>query len=256
MTPPSPNGPGCRWRWSWARRRNQQAHHRGGPGHGRRATSIVPDVRTGRASTCHRFAAGDHVWLCGVRIAHTHALEGHSDADVALHALTDALLGAIGGGRYRPALPRHRCTLEGRALAPVPERRPCASCALSGGSIGNVDVTILCEAPRSPPSPGHAPSASPRSWRSMRARVSVKATTTEGLGLHRPARKASPRLQPRNGGSRGGRQPSSPSALACICQQRRGAWRRPRHLPPLPSSATVHRGGMHDALVVACRGCG
>ena len=58
----------------------------------------LPDVRTGQGFDVHRFVPGDHVWLCGVRIPHTHALEGHSDADVALHALTDALLGAIGDG--------------------------------------------------------------------------------------------------------------------------------------------------------------
>ncbi len=56
------------------------------------------DVRTGSGFDVHRLVAGDHVWLCGVRLTHTQALEGHSDADVALHALTDALLGAIGDG--------------------------------------------------------------------------------------------------------------------------------------------------------------
>ena len=62
------------------------------------APEAAMDVRTGQGFDVHRFAPGDHVWLCGVKIPHTHALEGHSDADVALHALTDALLGAIGAG--------------------------------------------------------------------------------------------------------------------------------------------------------------
>ena len=56
------------------------------------------EPRNGTGFDVHRFAEGDHVWLCGVKIAHTHRLEGHSDADVGLHALTDALLGAIGDG--------------------------------------------------------------------------------------------------------------------------------------------------------------
>jgi len=61
-------------------------------------TAGGPDVRAGQGFDVHRLVPGDHVWLCGVRVPHTQALEGHSDADVALHALTDALLGAIGAG--------------------------------------------------------------------------------------------------------------------------------------------------------------
>ena len=142
----------------------------------------VPDVRTGQGFDVHRFAPGDHVWLCGVKLAHTHALEGHSDADVALHALTDALLGTIGAGdigqhfpdsdaRWKGA-PSHLFLSEALRLVRV-----------QGGSIGSVDVTILCEAPKIAP---HRQAMRRRIAEILgldEARVSVKATTTEGLGF-------------------------------------------------------------------------
>jgi len=145
-------------------------------------TNSVPDVRTGQGFDVHRFAAGDHVWLCGVKLAHSHALEGHSDADVALHALTDALLGAIGAGdigqhfpdtdpRWKGA-PSHLFLSEALRLVRA-----------QGGSIGNVDLTILCEAPKIAP---HRQAMRGRIAEILdieEARVSVKATTTEGLGF-------------------------------------------------------------------------
>ena len=145
-------------------------------------TGAAPDVRTGQGFDVHRFAAGDHLWLCGVKLAHSHALEGHSDADVALHALTDALLGAIGAGdigqhfadtdpRWKGA-PSHLFLSEALRLVRA-----------QGGSIGNVDVTILCEAPKIAP---HRQAMRRRIAEILdieEARVSVKATTTEGLGF-------------------------------------------------------------------------
>jgi len=142
----------------------------------------APDVRTGQGFDVHRFVAGDHVWLCGVKLAHSQALEGHSDADVALHALTDALLGAIGAGdigqhfpdtdpRWKGA-PSHLFLSEAVRLVRA-----------RGGSIGNVDVTILCEAPKIAP---HRQAMRGRIAEILaieEARVSVKATTTEGLGF-------------------------------------------------------------------------
>jgi 2-C-methyl-D-erythritol 4-phosphate cytidylyltransferase/2-C-methyl-D-erythritol 2,4-cyclodiphosphate synthase len=142
----------------------------------------VAEVRTGQGFDVHRFAQGDHVWLCGVKLAHTHALEGHSDADVALHALTDALLGAIGAGdigqhfpdtdpRWKDA-PSHLFLSEALRLVRA-----------QGGRIGNVDVTVLCEAPKIAP---HRQAMRERIANILEieeARVSVKATTTEGLGF-------------------------------------------------------------------------
>jgi 2-C-methyl-D-erythritol 4-phosphate cytidylyltransferase/2-C-methyl-D-erythritol 2,4-cyclodiphosphate synthase len=130
----------------------------------------------------HRFTAGDHVWLCGIRLAHSHGLEGHSDADAALHALTDALLGAIGegdiGDRFANTDPRWRNAASHVFLADAAAR-----VRARGGIVSNVDVTVLCEAPRIAP---HR-SAMRRRIAEILAidpgRVAVKATTTEGLGF-------------------------------------------------------------------------
>lgn len=139
-------------------------------------------VRTGQGFDVHRFAAGDHVWLCGVRIPHSHTLEGHSDADVGLHALTDALLGAIGEGdigqHFPNTDPRWRGAASHLFLAD-------AACRVRsrGGAISNVDVTLLCEAPRIAL---HRDAMRARIAEILAidvGRVAVKATTTEGLGF-------------------------------------------------------------------------
>jgi 2-C-methyl-D-erythritol 4-phosphate cytidylyltransferase / 2-C-methyl-D-erythritol 2,4-cyclodiphosphate synthase len=143
---------------------------------------IAPDVRTGQGFDVHRFAPGDHVWLCGVKLAHTHALQGHSDADVALHALTDALLGAIGAGDIGQHFPDTDARWKGAASHLFLEEA-LRLVRAQGGSIGNVDVTILCEAPKIAP---HRPAMCRRIAEILEleeARVSVKATTTEGLGF-------------------------------------------------------------------------
>jgi 2-C-methyl-D-erythritol 4-phosphate cytidylyltransferase/2-C-methyl-D-erythritol 2,4-cyclodiphosphate synthase len=140
------------------------------------------DIRTGSGFDVHRLVAGDRVWLCGVSVPHTQALEGHSDADVALHALTDALLGAIGDGDIGEHFPNTDSRWKDAgshvfladALARVRAR---------GGSIANVDVTILCEAPKIAP---HRQAMRRRIAGLLEidlSRVSVKATTTEGLGF-------------------------------------------------------------------------
>ena len=141
-----------------------------------------PDIRTGSGFDVHRFTSGDHVMLCGVRVPHDFGLDGHSDADAPLHALTDALLGCIGSGDIGVHFPPSDARWKGansaifltEAVRLVRER---------GGRITNVDVTLLCERPRIGP---HRDA--------MRARLadilgigidrtSVKATTTERLGF-------------------------------------------------------------------------
>jgi 2-C-methyl-D-erythritol 4-phosphate cytidylyltransferase/2-C-methyl-D-erythritol 2,4-cyclodiphosphate synthase len=146
------------------------------------ASSAVPDVRTGTGFDVHRFTAGDGVWLCGVQIAHTHALEGHSDADVGLHALTDALLGAIGDGDIGQHFPPSDARWKGAAshIFLSDARRRVAAL---GGTITNVDVTLLCEAPKIAP---HRQAMRERVATILEiavTRVGVKATTTEGLGF-------------------------------------------------------------------------
>ncbi len=138
--------------------------------------------RTAMGFDVHRLEAGQVLWLCGVRIPHEKRLSGHSDADVALHALTDALLGTIGAGdigmHFPPSDPQWRGASSDRFLMHAHNL-----VREAGGRLEHVDVTIICEAPKIGP---HS--------ETMRARladllqlhpraVSIKATTTEGLGL-------------------------------------------------------------------------
>jgi 2-C-methyl-D-erythritol 4-phosphate cytidylyltransferase/2-C-methyl-D-erythritol 2,4-cyclodiphosphate synthase len=142
----------------------------------------VVEVRSGTGFDVHQLIQGDAVWLCGVRIPHTHRLLGHSDADVGLHALTDALLGAIGDGdigqHFPPSEERWRNAASHLFLADAARR-----VAALGGAITNVDVTLLCEAPKIAP---HRDVMRARIAEILGidvARVAVKATTTEGLGF-------------------------------------------------------------------------
>ena len=142
----------------------------------------VADVRCGTGFDVHKFAPGDHVWLGGLRIAHTHRLEGHSDADVALHALTDALLGAIGDGDIGQHFPPSDMRWKGAASHLFLEDAARRVRAL-GGRIGNVDLTILCEAPKIGPHREAMRQSIAAILGIDVSRVGVKATTTEGLGF-------------------------------------------------------------------------
>ena len=140
------------------------------------------EIRTGQGFDVHRFTAGDHVWLGGVRIPHTASLEGHSDADVALHALTDAILGAIADGdigqHFPPSDPQWKGASSDRFLADAARRA-----REKGARIINVDVTVLAEAPRIGP---HRAAMQARIADILGlgpGRVGIKATTTEGLGF-------------------------------------------------------------------------
>ena len=142
----------------------------------------LTETRTGSGFDVHAFAPGDHVWLCGVKIAHTHSLEGHSDADVALHALTDAILGAIGEGDIGEHFPPSDAKWRGapsRIFLEDAARRVAAR----KGRIANVDVTILCEAPKIGPHRDAMRAAIAGVLGIDASRVNVKATTTEGLGF-------------------------------------------------------------------------
>jgi 2-C-methyl-D-erythritol 4-phosphate cytidylyltransferase/2-C-methyl-D-erythritol 2,4-cyclodiphosphate synthase len=145
-------------------------------------TASGPDVRAGQGFDVHRLVPGDHVWLCGVRVPHTQALEGHSDADVALHALTDALLGAIGAGDIGQHFPDSDPRWRGAASA-IFVREALRLVQARGGRIGNVDITLLCEAPRIAPHRDAMRRRIAELLELEETRISVKATTTEGLGF-------------------------------------------------------------------------
>lgn len=140
------------------------------------------DVRTGTGFDVHRFTHGDFVTLCGVAVPHTQRLEGHSDADVALHALTDALLGAIGAGdigsHFPPSDPQWRGADSGKFL-----RHAADLVRGRGGMIAHVDVTLICERPKVGPHRAAMVERVAELLEIAADRVSVKATTTERLGF-------------------------------------------------------------------------
>ena len=140
------------------------------------------EFRTGNGFDVHAFEEGDGVWLCGVRVPHTHGLKGHSDADVALHALTDAILGAISAGDIGHHFPPSDNRWKGVASHVFLNHAVNLVRGL-GGRITHVDLTIICERPKVGP---YRPAMQDRLAEIMginTGRISVKATTTEGLGF-------------------------------------------------------------------------
>ena len=140
------------------------------------------DIRLGNGFDVHRFGPGDHVMLCGVAVPHDHGLQGHSDADVGLHAIADAIYGALAEGdigrHFPPSDPQWKGTdsavFLGHAGDLARER---------GFALSNVDATLICETPKVGP---HAEAMRARVAAILKTdagRVSVKATTTERLGF-------------------------------------------------------------------------
>ncbi|HEX2582250.1 MAG TPA: bifunctional 2-C-methyl-D-erythritol 4-phosphate cytidylyltransferase/2-C-methyl-D-erythritol 2,4-cyclodiphosphate synthase [Dongiaceae bacterium] len=148
-----------------------------------RATAMTGrEYRSGNGYDVHRLVEGDHLWLCGVRLPHDRTLEGHSDADVALHALTDALLGAIGAGdiglHFPPSDVRWKGAPSWRFLA-----HAAALIGERGGAIVHVDVTLICERPKIGPHRAAMKHRLAEILGLAEDRISVKATTTERLGF-------------------------------------------------------------------------
>jgi len=148
----------------------------------RRILGDAMDIRLGNGFDVHAFAEGDHVVLCGVRLPHERGLAGHSDADVGMHALTDAIYGALAEGdigrHFPPSDPQWR-----GADSAVFLRHAVALAGERGFRIGNADVTLICEFPKIGP---HARAMQDRLAEitgTATDRVSVKATTSERLGF-------------------------------------------------------------------------
>ncbi len=142
----------------------------------------TPETRTGSGFDVHAFGPGDHVMLGGVRIAHGQALVGHSDADVALHALTDALLGAMGAGDIGQHFPPSDPQWKGAGSA-LFLRHAADLLARRGGRLVNADITIVCERPKVGPHRAAIVASIAGILGVAAGRISVKATTTEGLGF-------------------------------------------------------------------------
>ncbi|MCJ2181418.1 bifunctional 2-C-methyl-D-erythritol 4-phosphate cytidylyltransferase/2-C-methyl-D-erythritol 2,4-cyclodiphosphate synthase [Novosphingobium sp. 1949] len=142
----------------------------------------LPAFRVGTGYDVHRLEAGEDLWLCGVKIDHSHGLAGHSDADVAIHALVDALLGAIGAGDIGQHFPPSDARWKGAASDQFLSHAG-TLVREAGYALGNADVTIICEAPKIGP---HRDSMRARLAEILGVetdRISVKATTTEKLGF-------------------------------------------------------------------------
>jgi 2-C-methyl-D-erythritol 4-phosphate cytidylyltransferase/2-C-methyl-D-erythritol 2,4-cyclodiphosphate synthase len=147
-----------------------------------RLAGLATEARVGQGFDVHAFASGDHVWLCGVRIPHDHALAGHSDADVALHALADAIYGALAegdiGAHFPPSDPQWKGAASHVFLAHAVSR-----VRARGGFVVHLDATLVCETPKIGP---HRDAMRTRVAEIAGldiGRVAVKATTTERLGF-------------------------------------------------------------------------
>ena len=144
--------------------------------------TAAPAFRIGQGFDVHRLEAGEELWLGGVLIPHDKGLAGHSDADVALHAITDAVLGAVGEGdigtHFPPSDPQWRGARSGQFL-----EHAVGLARGAGYAVANVDLTLICEAPKIGP---HRPAMRTEVARLMglaENAVSIKATTTEKLGF-------------------------------------------------------------------------
>jgi 2-C-methyl-D-erythritol 4-phosphate cytidylyltransferase/2-C-methyl-D-erythritol 2,4-cyclodiphosphate synthase len=142
----------------------------------------LPDVRTGQGFDVHAFGEGDHVWLGGVKVPHDRGLVGHSDADVLLHAVTDAVLGAIAAGdigaHFPPGDPQWRGARSELFLA-----HAVALVAAKGGRVAHVDATLICESPKVGPHRDAIREKIASILQLPLDRVAVKATTSERLGF-------------------------------------------------------------------------
>ncbi|MGR3824520.1 MAG: bifunctional 2-C-methyl-D-erythritol 4-phosphate cytidylyltransferase/2-C-methyl-D-erythritol 2,4-cyclodiphosphate synthase [Salipiger marinus] len=140
------------------------------------------DIRLGNGFDVHRFGPGDHVVLCGLRVPHGRGLQGHSDADVGMHAVTDAIYGALAEGDIGRHFPPSDPQWKG-AASEIFLRHAAELARARGYTISNVDVTLICEQPKITP---HAAAMMAEMARIMGlevGRVSVKATTSERLGF-------------------------------------------------------------------------
>jgi 2-C-methyl-D-erythritol 4-phosphate cytidylyltransferase / 2-C-methyl-D-erythritol 2,4-cyclodiphosphate synthase len=156
------------------------------PGDFARAAQILEtgqmDIRTGNGFDVHAFGPGDHVMLCGVAIPHERGLLGHSDADVGLHTVTDAIYGALAAGDIGTHFPPSDPQWKG-AQSHIFLTHAVDMAAAQGFSITHADLTLICERPKIGPHAGALRARLAELLRIEMGRVSVKATTTERLGF-------------------------------------------------------------------------
>ncbi len=156
------------------------------PGDFARAEAILKgrgmDIRLGNGFDVHAFCEGDHVWLCGVKVPHSRGLLGHSDADVGMHALTDAIYGALADGDIGRHFPPSDPQWKG-AESHIFLRHAAELARARGFAISNCDVTLICERPKIGPHAEAMRAALAAIMTVEVGRISVKATTSERLGF-------------------------------------------------------------------------
>ncbi len=147
-----------------------------------RLASLLGDIRTGTGYDVHAFGAGDHVMICGVRVPHTRGFLAHSDGDVGLHALVDAVLGALAdgdiGSHFPPSDPQWKGASSDRFLKYAVDR-----VTARGGRIANLEVTLICERPKIGPFRDTMRARIAEISGLDISRIAVKATTSERLGF-------------------------------------------------------------------------
>jgi 2-C-methyl-D-erythritol 4-phosphate cytidylyltransferase/2-C-methyl-D-erythritol 2,4-cyclodiphosphate synthase len=147
-----------------------------------RLASQIGDIRTGTGYDVHAFGEGDHVMICGVRVPHTRAFLAHSDGDVGLHALVDAILGALAdgdiGSHFPPTDPKWKGASSDRFLRYAVDR-----VSARGGRIANLEVTLICERPKIGPLRDTMRARIAEITGLDISRIAVKATTSERLGF-------------------------------------------------------------------------
>ncbi len=146
------------------------------------AEKTGPMTRVGNGFDVHRLAQGEELWLCGLKIEHTHGLEGHSDADVAIHALVDAILGAAAlgdiGDHFPPSEKKWKGVSSDQFL-----RHAISLAQKAGYRLSNADITIICETPKIGPHKQAMRERLAEIANVQLSAISVKATTTERLGF-------------------------------------------------------------------------
>lgn len=155
------------------------------PGDFKRAERILRgqmDIRVGNGYDVHRFGSGDHVMICGVAIPHERGLQGHSDADVGMHALTDAIYGALAEGDIGRHFPPSDPQWKG-AESHIFLRHAVSLASSKGFEINNMDVTLICERPKIGPYADAMMATLSNITAVEKDRISVKATTSERLGF-------------------------------------------------------------------------
>ncbi|MBB1089770.1 bifunctional 2-C-methyl-D-erythritol 4-phosphate cytidylyltransferase/2-C-methyl-D-erythritol 2,4-cyclodiphosphate synthase [Rhodopseudomonas palustris] len=147
-----------------------------------RLTALLGDIRTGTGYDVHAFGDGDHVWLCGLKVPHNRGFLAHSDGDVGLHALVDAILGALAdgdiGSHFPPTDPQWKGAASDKFLKYAVER-----VAARGGRIANLEVTMICERPKIGPLREAMRARIAEITGLPVSRIAVKATTSERLGF-------------------------------------------------------------------------